>query len=100
MSLQIEFKSKRSKDYELSVIIKLGEFENTNISLYSFPDRFRESLKEIPRVSVGYAADFYMAELTGNNKEVKVWHLNIKGDPDRLLAIVKDDGKEFNPFNF
>ncbi|BFM42694.1 hypothetical protein CFS9_13350 [Flavobacterium sp. CFS9] len=100
MSLQIEIKSKRNKYYETSVILKLREFENSNRSLCSFPETFKDSLKVIPRKSVGRAEDFYRAVLSEDQKKVEIWHLTVKGDTDRLLAVVTDNGKQFNPFNF
>ncbi|UWY28825.1 hypothetical protein N4T20_02620 [Flavobacterium sp. TR2] len=100
MSLKIEIKSRRSKSYELQVLQKLRDFENSNISLHSFPDMFKSRIGEIPRASVGTADMFYRATLSEDYKKVDVWHLNIQGDQDRLLAVVTDDGKEYNPFNF
>jgi hypothetical protein len=100
MALQIEFKSKRNKHYELHVCVKLREFENGNLSLHSFPSMFMERISEIPRASVGFADSFYKALISEDYKKVEIWHLNSNSDPDRLLAIVTDDGKENNPFNF
>lgn len=100
MALQIEIKSKRSKSYELQVIGKLREFENSNLSLYSLPDMFKARIGEIKKLSVGTADLFYKAFISNDQKKVEIWHLDSKGDSDRLIAIVTDDGKINNPFNF
>lgn len=100
MALQIEKISKRSKHYELNVFVKLSEFENSNLSLHSFPSMFMDRISEIPRKSVGFANTFYKAILSDDYKKVEIWHLDCNGDPDRLIAIVTDNGKENNPFNF
>ena len=100
MALNIEKKTYRSKYYELQVLAKLSEFKDSNLSLHEFPDRFMRSIKEIPRKSAGFAEDFYKATLTKDYKKVEIWHLDKESNPDRLLAVVTDDGKKNNPFNF
>lgn len=100
MALKIEFKSRRTKSYELQVCQILRDLENSNISLISFPDTFKGHIEKIPRASVAMAWMFYRATVSDDFKKAEVWHLNVHGEPDRLLAIVTDDGKEFNPFNF
>jgi hypothetical protein len=101
MSLQIEIKSYKSKYYESSVVQKLRDsFENSNLSLLYCAESFRDKLKDIPRKSVGLAEDFYRAVLSEDQKKVEIWHLTSQGDTDRLVAVVTDNGKEFNPFNF
>lgn len=100
MALKIEINSKRSKSYELQVIFKLREFENTNLSLYSLPGMFKDRIGEIKKASVGTADMFYKANISDDQKKVEIWHLNSQGHADRLLATVTDDGKINNPFNF
>jgi hypothetical protein len=100
MSLQITILKHKSKYYELSVCIILKEYQNSNISLFSLPDRFKEDLAEIPKKSTGTADMFYKAILSDDFRKCEIWHLTSIGDHDRKIAEITDDGKISNPFNF
>ena len=100
MALKIEILKRNSKHYELEACRILREYEGSNLPLYSFPDAFDKRLKELPRKSVGTADMYYKIILAEDMKSGVMWHLSSIGEPDRKIAVITDDGKNNNPFNF
>jgi hypothetical protein len=89
--LKVEFKSQRTNNYETLARIDIQEAAHQE-AIYSFVDRFNSLIARHPRKSVGHVRDFYKADTAGKDifalKSVEIWHLNAKGDKDRLVAIV------------
>lgn len=100
MSLEVTILNKRQKYYELQACYIAKEYEDTNVSLYEFPERFKADLGRVPKKSTGTADQFYRAYLSEDYNKIEIWHLNSIGDKDRKIAEVIDNGVVKNHFNF
>jgi hypothetical protein len=88
--LEFEFKSNRSRVYEL----KVGAIIQTMVNYYEvsfsqFIKVFNEEVDKIKRQSAYKASNCYEAVIKENPARVEVWHLNSKGDQDRLMCVIK-----------
>ena len=77
------------KLYELQVRIILIEMLGCS-SIGIFVSNTLLEINKIPRNSSGYASSFYQITSLKNQKQCSVWHLNAKGEPDRLVAVIED----------
>lgn len=86
--LKASIKSHRSNLYDLHVRNIISQICPNNGDIYHFKSRFDEALNKLPRHSVGPPSSFYKAILNEQLNFCEVWHLDINGEADRLIAVV------------
>ena len=91
--------SRRSNYCELHVRIVVTDCIYAGTDLDGFMRAFEYDIARLKRVNTSTCADWYKCQRTGNM--VEVWHLDVRGTPDRKLYEITDDGKPRpDPFSF
>ncbi len=89
--IKIEKKSSRGNKYELWVSAALSETAEFAADMHDFKRGFNNRLEDMPNLSIGAPSLFYRLEQKDPNsisKGFELWHLNVEGDKDRLVAVV------------
>lgn len=75
---------------ERKVCNKINNIAKLWDELSDFERLFELEMKRLPRTNHIYAQWAYRLKVSGTNA-LSVWHYTVDGDPDRLVAVIKQE---------
>ncbi len=90
MPIVVTYTTRRSNMYELLCCSSISNAKYLAEDLDTFERIWRNDIKKHPKKSTGSVEDFYELSRNGDRKKVRIWHLNAKGERDRLVATIEN----------